>query len=142
MLENPWVLETPAPGPDDARYYFSTTARCFRRRVVTVRDGTGGVRAALLVANRDGHLTVPYAFHAPGHEGSLVPALARVLGDTPRRTGITLYHPGLVEALRAAELPAAILRPEHRVSYVTTHLGFRLPDGVTLQDGDGDTGMT
>jgi hypothetical protein len=141
MINHPWIVTDSSGGRSADQYYFSSVARRFSFLCIQVRDPQRCLVGFMILRARDGQVAVPYIYFDPTHTAVMMRViLHQTINLNANR--LTLFHPGLLSALRDLDFPALYRARKIRSCAVSDrfrHLGLR---SAILQDGDGDCAFT
>lgn len=140
MARYPWLLSGGGADEDSRRYHFTSVVVDFRFFQIKIFNPKKEIVGYLMLALRDGHLRVPYAYFDAENARVVAEVLAWHCWKLPV-THISVFRPELVDLLGQAK-NIFFARKKIRRGYIISKVFFRDDRSLDIQDGDADAAFT
>ncbi|MCP4441605.1 MAG: GNAT family N-acetyltransferase [Aureispira sp.] len=143
MVRYPWLISAPIPDYNAQRYHFSAVDRRFNFLNIKVFDKKNQLIAFLILTVRGDNLKVPYAYFNALHSDTVMQVIYQHMIDMDLDM-VTVFHPKLVEHLKANKSPFFLKRDFQRHYIISKVFEEQLAATPTfdIQDGDADAAFT
>lgn len=136
----PWLLSGGGADEDSRRYHFTSVVADFRFFQLKIFNPKKEMVGYLMLALRDGHLRVPYAYFDAESAGAVAKVLAWHCWKLPV-THISVFRPELVDLLEKAK-HIFFARKKIQRGYIISKVFVRDNRPLDIQDGDADAAFT